>query len=272
MKHFLKFTFLLFCSLNAGKLWSQELFVYTEPASNMPAKSLGIRVSNWIMNEKAYRSLNYHLIPELMWGVNKNLMIHAEGFFSNRNSRLQTEGGGLYAKYRFFTTDGMNTHFRMAAFGRLGVNNADIHQEEIETNGHNSGYELGWVGTQLLHKQAISASVSFEHALDNAKGNKFPASQKDKAINYTLSTGRLILPKEYISYEQTNLNLMVEILGQSIPGSGRMYVDIAPSVQLIFNSQARIDIGYRKPLYSNMVRTAPEGFLLRFEYLFFNAF
>lgn len=249
----------------------QELFVYTEPASNMPAKSLGLRVSNWLMDEKA-GPLNYHLIPELMLGINKNLMLHAEGFISNRNRTLKTEGAAFYAKYRFFTTDTINRHFRLAGYGRVSVNNADIHQEEIETNGHNSGYEAGLIATQLLHKQALSASVSFEHAMDNASGNKFPAGQFRNAINYTLSAGRLVLPEKYVSYGQTNMNIMLEALGQSIPGSGKVFIDIAPSVQFIFNSQARVDLGYRKQLYSNMVRSAPDGFLLRFEYLLFNIF
>jgi hypothetical protein len=163
----------------------------------------------------------------------------------------------------------MNKHFRLAALARLSINNSLITQEEIETNGDNSGYEIGLIATKLLYKQAISASVSFENALDNAKGNKFPADQSDKAINYTLSTGRLLLPKEYKNYGQTNLNVMLELLGQSLTGSNKMYIDAAPVVQLIFNSQARLDIGYRRQLYGNMLRTGKDGYLIRLEYLFF---
>jgi hypothetical protein len=81
-----------------------------------------------------------------------------------------------------------------------------------------------------------------------------------------------MLPKEYVDYNQTNLNLMVEILGQTLGDRNGSYLDIAPSVQFIFKSQARIDIGYRQQLMSSMYRTAPNGFLLRFEYLIFNAF
>jgi hypothetical protein len=258
--------------LAASGTSAQELFVYTEPASNMPAKSLGIRVSNWLMNERMKSTYNYHLIPELMWGINKNLMLHTEGFLSNRNGTLKLEGAAVYAKYRFFSKDAVNRHFRMAGYGRMSINNAEIHQEEIETNGHNSGFETGIIATQLLHKLALSGSLSFEHALDNGKGNKFPAGQSRNAINYTLSAGRLILPRKYTSYKQTNMNIMVEALGQSLPGSGKIFIDLAPSVQFIINSQARIDLGYRKELYSNMIRDAPDGFLLRIEYLLFNVF
>jgi hypothetical protein len=48
-------------------------------------------------------------------------------------------------------------------------------------------------------------------------------------------------------------------------------MDIAPSVQMIFNSQARVDIGYRKQLSTTLLRSAPNGFFVRLEYNFFNA-
>ena len=236
----------------------------------MPSHSMGLRVSNWLMQEQEGAATNYHLIPEMMWGVNKSLMLHAEGFLSNRAGGLSVEGGAFYGKYRFYSKDEVHKHFRMAAFARVSANNADVHMEEIETNGHNSGYELGLIGTQLLHKQAISAAVSFEQAMDNAKGNEFPSAQASRALNYTLSTGRLILPRDYKNYNQTNFNIMFEVLGQYHPEDGKSFFDIAPSVQFIFNSQARLDIGYKKQLYSNMRRTAPDGFLVRFEYLLFN--
>jgi hypothetical protein len=248
----------------------QELFVYTEPASNMPAQSIGIRLNNWVMQEKVSEDINYHLIPEVMWGVNKNLMFHAEGFFSNRNAGFSAEGGALYAKYRFFSRDKVYQHFRMAGFARVAINNSDIHQEEIETNGHNSGYEFGMIATQLLHKQAISVTLSYEQAMGNAGGNEYPSIQADKAINYTLSTGRLLLPKNYTGYGQINMNVMLEALGQYLPEHGKSFMDMAASVQFIFNSQTRVDIGYKRELYSNMLRTAPNGFLVRIEHLLFN--
>jgi hypothetical protein len=87
-------------------------------------------------------------------------------------------------------------------------------------------------------------------------------------VNYCLSAGKLILPKEYLDYKQTNLNLVVEVSGQTLSGNGRTYLDIAPALQFIFNSQLRIDAGYRQQLDSSMYRTSPNGFFVRFEYLF----
>jgi hypothetical protein len=57
----------------------------------------------------------------------------------------------------------------------------------------------------------------------------------------------------------------VEVLGQTLGGNGRSYLDIASALQFIFNSQLRIDAGYRQQLYSSMYRTSPNGFLVRFE-------
>jgi len=252
--------------------FSQELFVFTEPASNMPAKALGVRDMNGFMFEKDGK-LNYHNMPELMLSINKKWMIHAQGFISNRqDGGFETEGGSLYAKYRFFSEDGKQSHFRMAIFGRASKNNAESHQEEIETMGHNSGFEAGLIATQLLHKLAVSSSISYERALDNKPNYKFPPMQANSATNYTLSIGKLMFPKVYTSYNQTNVNLMFELIGQRLNGNQKSFLDMGPSIQFIVNSQARFDIGFRQQLYSTMERTAPNGVILKFEYLFFNVF
>ena len=252
---------------------AQELFVYTEPASNMPAHSVGMRLNNWVMRETG-GATNYHFLPEVMVGVNKNLMLHAEAFLSNRaEGGLDYEGLGFYGKYRFYTKDGDHRHFRMAAFGRWGMNNAPIHQDEIETNGHNSGYEMGLIGTQLLNRTAYSLTASYERATDNASGKEvIPPGASRNAINTSLSVGQLFLPRIYKGYDQVNLNGMVEVLSQWQPGNGKYYVDLAPSVQAIFWSQTRLDIGYRFALSQQMERTAPSGFLVRVEHLLFGVF
>lgn len=269
-QRFAKFWLLAAFITGSYAVKAQELFVYTEPASNMPAHSMGLRLNNWLMKETIGGAINYHLIPELMWGVNKNLMVHAEGFISNRNRGFGAEGASLYAKYRFYSHDAVYRHFRMAGFGRVSYNNAPVHQDEVETNGHNSGFEIGWIGTQLLHKQAISSTLSYESAFSEQTIGGSETLKRSPAVNYSLSTGRLILPKSYKDYGQTNFNIMLELLGQYLPESGKTYLDIAPSLQFIFNSQTRLDIGYRQQVYSSMLRTAPNGFLIRLEHVIFN--
>ena len=251
---------------------SQELFSVTEPASNRAARSIGIRVDNSIMDEVNTSKINYHLIAEIMAGVSKTFMVSAGVFFSNRSGSLRSEGGTIYAKYRFLSKDLVQRHFRMASFARVSYNTSDVHQEEINMYGHNTGVEVGTVATQLLRKVALSSSVSILKATDNGNNNKFVYGLDNaKAINYTFSIGKLMLPKEYSGYRQTNVNLMVEFLSQVNIGSGKYYMDIAPSAQMIFNSQARLDVGYRKQLNTTLIRTAPNGFFVRLEYNFFNA-
>jgi len=251
---------------------AQELFVFTEPASNMAAKSFGFRLNNYLMKETDTKGTNYHLIPEIMWGVSKRVMVHAEAFLSNRNKSFVAEGGLLYAKYRFYSIDEVHSHFRMAAFGRYSFNNSDVHQQAIDLNGHNSGYEGGLVTTKLKGKVAVSASASYLNAMDNGK-EKFVYGDKNRqAVNYTLSVGKLMLPKEYTGYRQTNVNLMLEMLGQTNLGSGNSFLDIAPSVQFIFLSRMRIDAAYRIPLVKDLSRTAPGGYFVRLEYNIFNAY
>jgi hypothetical protein len=50
---------------------AQELYVFTEPASNMAAGTVGVRLGNSFMKELHTGSINYHLIPEVMVGLSK---------------------------------------------------------------------------------------------------------------------------------------------------------------------------------------------------------
>lgn len=254
-------------------LKSQELFVYTEPASNMASKSVGVRLANTLMKDGETGKYNYHLLPEIMWGVSKKIMLHGEGFFSNRKNQFKAEGGSLYLKYRFYSADEVHNHFRMAAFTRGAYNNSDIHQPAIDFNGHNSGYEAGLIATKLINKLALSAIGSFLHATDNGNENKFQSGVDNRnAIGYSFSAGKLMLPLNYTDYKQTNLNIMAEILGQTNLKTSDTYVDMAPSVQFIFLSKIRLDLGYRFPLVRSLKRTADNGFLLRIEFNFFSVY
>ena len=252
--------------------YGQELFVVTDPASNIPANTLSIRMMQSVFKEQIETGYNYHAMPEITYGLTKNLMIRTTLFVSTRSNNLITEGASFYAKYRFFSVDDINSHFRMATFARYSFNKADIHQEEIEIMGHNTGFETGLIATQLIKKVAISSSISFEKAFNNKPDYAFPANQGNNATNYTLSIGKLIYPKKYTSYKQTNINFMLEFLGHTINQNGKSYLDAVPSVQFIINSQARIDFGYRQQLYNSMIRSAPNGVYFNLEYNFFNAF
>lgn len=261
---------LLLLFLFSSFCFSQELFVVTDPASNVPANSLAVNIMQSAFKEALESGYNYHLMPEVTYGVNKNLMVRGSAFISTRSNALYAEGGGVMAKYRFYSEDDLNSHFRMAAYGRYSFNRADIHQEQIEILGHNTGFETGIIATKLIKKIAISSSISFEKALDNKPNYLFPSNFGNNATNYTLSFGKLMYPKKYTSFKQTNINLMVEFVGQTINQNGKSFLDIVPAVQFIFNSQARLDFAYRRELVNSLLRSAPNGFYFNMYYTFFD--
>lgn len=248
---------------------AQELYVFSEPASNMAAKSIGFRLTNEGMFNPEFSS---RLIPELMVGFSKKFMLHGQVFFSDMDGNYRAEGAGLYAKYRFLSIDEVKRHFRAAAFAKVATSNRPTYTEDINLEGDNMGAQAGLVFTQLLHKLALSATLSYTKAFDNI-GNKVTTGspQPDHMLGYSLSSGYLLLPFVYKNYNQPNLNLYFEILGKTNPENGRSYVDFAPAVQMIINSRTRIDLGYRFEVAGNIAnRYTRNMYLARVEFNFFN--
>lgn len=254
----------------AKLLRAQELYVNTEPASNMATRSLGIRLESQAYSNNGLRNRSTF---ELMYGANKNLMLHTAFYASDFNTGDQHfEGGSAYAKYRFLSVDTIQRHFRGAVFAKASTISNPFFNQEISLEGDNSGLQGGMIFTQLIHKLAISGSASYLRALDNRGGYTLSPGQAKDAVAYTLSAGYLLLPKTYKDYDQVNVNVYVELLGKSNPGYGQSYLDAAPAVQFIFNSVFRVDASYRAPLYGNMTRNSKNMFLLRLEYNLFNIF
>lgn len=250
-------------------VFGQELFVLTDPASNVPAQSLSVNVMQSAFKENQNK-YNYHLMPEVTYGLTKNLMFRLTSFVSNRQNNSILEGSSVMIKHRFYSSDEVNKHFRLATYARYSFNNSNIHQEQIEILGHNSGFETGLIATKLINKIAISSSISFEKAIDNLPSNYFPNNYESTATNYTLSFGKLMHPKKYTNFKQTNINLMLEVVGQTINNNGKSFLDVVPAIQFIFNSQARLDFAYRRELLVSMQRTATNGIYFNLYYTFFN--
>lgn len=266
---------------------AQELYVNTEPASNMPANSLGIRVTNKLFPMDHADYTGYRMSPEVMLGLSKKLMVHASGYFSNMMQRqFEFEGASVYAKYRFLSKDDVHSHFRMAAFVKGALINNPYYpvmgaghdhnakpyfNEELDLEGSSSGVSGGVIATQLLHKLALSGTLGYDRYFKNVKDD-MPLFFSKNALNYSLSAGYLLLPRTYKSYKQTNLNLYVELLGKSNLDQYRRkhYVDVAPAIQFIFNSTTRIDLSYRTQLFGDMERNMTTTYLVRLEHNIFN--
>lgn len=247
---------------------AQELYVFTEPASNMPAKSVGFRLTN---EGRVRPDFSIRTTPELMLGFNKNLMVHVQGFLSNMDGSYKAEGASLYAKYRFLSIDEMKRHFRAAAFGRISTSSRPTFSEDINLEGDNSGIQGGLVFTQLLHKLALSTTLSYTKSFERDSKQHLGMPQPNQLLGYSLSSGYLVLPFVYKNYNQPNFNLYFEVLGKTNPENGRSYVDFAPAVQMIINSRTRIDLGYRFEVAGNVAnRYNKNMYMVRAEFNFYN--
>lgn len=263
----------------ANKVPAQELFIISEPASNLPAKTISVRLTNKFMQGSRHhfsavdKNIWMHrVVPEFAIGVNKRWNLRISAFLANYyQTSMKLEGINATAKYRFFSRDDLHRHFRMAAFARLSVIEHDIYFREINLEGDNSGINCGLIATQLLHKLALSANFGHVYTLDHI-GYDRPEFVAQNSLNYTLSAGYLLFPFKYKNYMQPNLNVYLEFNGRNGLSEYESHIyDIFPAVQIILKSYMRVDLGYRYQISSNVQRNAYSGFLARFEYNIFNA-
>ncbi|MBC6492242.1 hypothetical protein ACFSQD_01930 [Flavihumibacter stibioxidans] len=252
---------------------SQELYIFSDPASNVPAKSLSAKLTMRLADNQLTGKLNQRYMPELMAGISKSLMFRASTSFSDFYSdRLRWESVKGYLKWRFYSQDGIHRHFRMAAFVDGAYSRNDLVFDEMNLDGDNSGIQAGIIGTQLVNKLAVSGTASLMRVFDEKFGTVHGAMHDQNAFNYSLSAGYLLFPRNYSDYEQVNLNLYVELLGMKGLERGMYYMDVAPALQLIFNSSSKLNLGARFEAGGNMDRIARNNYFLSFESTFLNAF
>ena len=252
----------------------QELYVYTEPASNMPAKSVSAKLSGMFSDDNHSGRTLQRYTPEVMVGISKKLMVHGSITISNMHqNKFIFESSRLYAKWRFLSNDDVHKHFRMAAFGAVSYSRNQLNFNEINLSGDQSGVQVGLIATQLWNKLAVSASASINEILHKYRWDDAHRDQHAfEAFNYSLSAGYLILPFEYTDYRQTNLNLYLELLGGTNlnwPGE-KYYLDLAPAIQFIFNSTDKLNVGYRYQISGDISRMANTGFMISYEHIFLN--
>ena len=180
----------------------------------------------------------------------------------------------LYAKFRFLTFDREHQHFRVAIYADWS--NVKVAHDEAEPNllDDNRGYGGGLITTYLKNHLAISITSGAiipklynGYSPDIYGGDMVPTQIKyGRAIKYNLSIGYLLFPRKYETYEQGNWNIYLEFLGKSYEGAkvtqygvknvpittplleAGNYIDIAPSIQYIHNSNLRIDFSCEFPM------------------------
>ena len=271
MRSFIKVSLLVGGILFFSAVESQELYVFSEPASNMPSGSISLKgAGKFVKSDMDNDRLMQRHSPEIMIGLNKKWMVHGALSFSDMfSSNLRWESARVYAKYRFFSVDEVHKHFRMAAFGELSYSRNDPFYEELSFEGDQSGSQVGLIATQLINKLAVSVTGSYLKFIGDR--SKLSSSIPSEALNYSLSAGFLVLPVKYTSFKQTNLNIYAELLGQRSLDMKRHYIDFAPAIQLIFNSNAKLNLGYRYQVSGDMHRMGQKGWLISYEHTLLGA-
>lgn len=250
-------------------LHGQELYVFSDPASNVPAGAIVVKGFSQLGNRSP---LSQRYGTEIMAGTGKKLMLRAGTTLSNMMQRqVRWESAYLYGKYRFLSNDDVHAHFRMAAFGELGYSRNRSFFEELNIQGDVSGVQAGIIATQLKNKTAVSATLAYVEAFRGRYLNGASSFPTNKALGYSLSGGTLMLPRVYKNYDQLNFNIYAEVLGQKALDSDAWFTDLAPAVQFIVKSNTKINFGYRFQLGGDAVRFNRQMFMLALEHTFFNA-
>ncbi len=290
---------------------AQELFPLNQPASVVPKNALGVRLSDIDYKEvNLYRNI---IALKLMYGFTPKLTIAVTTVVSNYHQKdlpfdfvthchtctvptanetpVQQgvqypyifDGVDLYAQYRFFSSDGQNQHFRMAAYGEASYINIQSHLAEPVLEDHNTGIGAGIIATYLIKHFAASFTGGFiipkefdGNTYDNISINgSYPTILiYPDALIYNLSLGYLLYPQHYSNYRETNWNIYMEFTGKTygpatvkqiespfapynnyitFPNSnpalqGCSYIEANPGVQCILRSDIRIDLSMAFPL------------------------
>ncbi len=251
---------------------AQELFVFSEPASNMPSHSLSAKLTYRTPVNRNNNSYRQRYSPEIMFGLDRRWMLHVSGSFSDFYSpALRGESVKTYTKYRFYSNDDIHKHFRMAAFAEAGYSRNPFIYGDINLDGDNSGVQAGLIATQLVNKLAVSGSVSVIRIFTDQSVQAVHAGNSLQALNYSLSAGYLLFPKDYSDYKQMNVNFYFETIGMKGFDAGDYMLDLAPALQFIFNSNFKINTGARFQVAGNMLRAGENNFYVSIERTFLGA-
>jgi hypothetical protein len=118
---------------------------------------------------------------------------------------------------------------------------------------------------------AISGTVGVIRVFAEKGEHTVHAGHSRSAINYSLSMGYLLFPVTYRDYKQTNVNLYLELLGMRGLETKHDMIDLAPAVQFIFNSNFKVNLGYRIQVKGDMQRVGERNLIVGIERTFLGA-
>ena len=256
-KIFLFFLIFLFLYNNS---YSQELYINTEAASLIPkgTKVIRFNYSSIFLNQTNEKeSIKNALLftPSLAYGLSKKIMISGSFQFSNKpyekdlGTNFGFNGFKLYSKQRIFTTDKQKNHTRLSSFVKYSFHKEKFMKSNIDLELQDKGFEFGLIGTQLIKKLAISITSAYTRVNDiyDKSNNLFRLG----TLKNSISAGYLVFPRKYKSYKQTNFNIYLEyitntITNKSFPERFNKFSSIlAPGIQFIILSRSRLDFSYK---------------------------
>jgi len=275
-------TLLLLLLIN--RTYSQELYINTEPASLIPKGTKVIRLHHHTIflndsNEPGSVNSAKLLIPSISYGISKKIMVSASLQLSNNPfdplPNTGFNGFKLYSKQRILTTDKQKYHTRLSSFikyanhGKWNLPNYKFISSNYDLDFQDTGVEVGLIATQLVNKLAISVTSGFGIISNNTADGTYD-DKKFNSIHNSISAGYLLFPRKYKSYKQTNFNIYLEYLTNSIlsknyPSRYNKFMStIAPGIQFIIMSRSRLDFGYK--IRGN---NSPNEFLIKLTYIIY---
>ena len=278
--------FILFLLIHTYIISAQELYINSEPASLIPKGTKVVRLTNsniFLDGSNILGSISnaFIMTPSLSYGLSKKIMVSGSFQFANKPYEQDMmpnfgfNGFKLYSKQRILTTDKDKYHTRLSSFIKYSYHENKFMKDNLDLELQDTGFELGLIGTQLIKKLAISITSGFTR-ISNID-EKFTQGttvkwQKTNVNTFknSISAGYLLFPRKYKSYRQTNFNIYLEyitntIITKDFPSRYNKFLStLAPGIQFILLSRSRLDFSYK--LRNGEM---PEEFLIKLTYIIY---
>ena len=278
--------FILFLLIHTYILSAQELYINSEPASLIPKGTKVVRLTNsniFLDGSNIMGSIGNAFIvtPSLSYGISKKIMLSGSIQFANKpyeqdmTPNFGINGFKIYSKQRILSTDKQKYHTRLSSFIKYSYHEDKFMKDNIDIDLQDTGFELGLIGTQLINKLAISITTAITRISNIDEKFTQGSTVKWQTTNLntfknSISAGYLLFPRKYNSYKQTNFNLYVEYLTNTILNEDfpvrydKFRSTFAPGIQFIIMSRSRLDFSYK-------IRKGdmPEEFLVKLTYIIY---
>lgn len=278
--------FILFLLIHNYILSAQELYINSEPASLIPKGTKVVRLTNsniFLDGSNIMGSIGNAFIvtPSLSYGISKKIMVSGSIQFANKpyeqdmTPNFGLNGFKIYSKQRILSTDKQKYHTRLSSFIKYSYHEDKFMKDNLDLELQDTGFELGLIGTQLINKLAISITTAItrisniDEKLTQGSTVKWQTTNLNTFKN-SISAGYLLFPRKYNSYKQTNFNLYVEYLTNTILNENfpvrydKFRSTFAPGIQFIIMSRSRLDFSYK-------IRKGdmPKEFLVKLTYIIY---